>query len=142
MKIYTCTLIFLALLFFSSCSSQKVLNRYADTQIVFGNGGGFTRQSSEYILNTDGEILFVKGIEKDTVVLSPLSKKTTVNIFKKFSESGIDTLTFNHPGDRYYFIKEVKTEVLHQVIWGDPSYTTPAEVDDLYKLLMSTINNN
>ena len=142
MNIFTRISVLVVILFFSSCSSQKVLNQYAGTEIIFGNGGGFTRQSNEYTLNTDGKLIFVKGIEKDTVLLPSLSKKVTADIYKRLSALGLDSLDFNHPGDRYYFIHEVKNEIGHKVVWGDPSYTVPAEIDEFYKFLMTTINNN
>ena len=66
----------------------------------------------------------------------------TADIYKKLADLKLDTLNFNHPGDRYYFIKAVKNDTKHEVIWGDPSYTVPAEVDEFYKFLMSTITNN
>ncbi|NOX86186.1 MAG: hypothetical protein GXO86_09520 [Chlorobi bacterium] len=126
----------------SSCASQKVLNQYAGTQIVFGNGGGFTGQVNEYTLSTDGTITLVKSLEGDTVVISTVSRKTAGKIFSLLSDSGLDTLDFKHPGNRYYFIKERENGIKNEVIWGNPDYTVPAQIENLYTLLITNINNN
>ncbi len=126
----------------ASCTSQKVLTQYAGTEIVFGNGGGFTGQVNEYTLSTDGSITLVKSLEGDTVVINTVSKKTAGKIFTLFSESGLDTLDFKYPGNRYYFIKERKDGIKHEVIWGDPNHPVPSQIENLYTLLITNINNN
>jgi len=126
----------------SSCATQKVLNQYEGTEIVFGDGGGFTGQTNEYTLNTDGTITLVKSIQGDTVVLKTVSKKTAGKVYTMFSESGMDTLDFKHPGNKYYFIKEQKNGIKNEVIWGDPAYTVPSKIENLYTYLITLISNN
>ena len=132
----------LILVITTSCASQKALTQYAGTEIVFGNGGGFTGQVNEYSLSTDGKITLVKSLEGDTVMINTVSKKTAGKIFNLFSQSGIDTLDFKHPGNKYYFIKERKDGIKHEVIWGDPAYQVPSSIENLYTLLLTNINNN
>jgi len=138
-------LVFVFILFIiitSSCASHRILSQYESTEIVFGDGGGFTGQVNEYTLSTDGTITFAKSIEGDTVVLTTVGKKTAGKIYKMFSESGIDTLDFKHPGNKYYFIKERKDGIKHEVIWGDPNYAVPSQIENLYTFLITHINNN
>jgi len=80
-----------------------MLDQYSGTSIVFGDGGGFTGLVNEYKLTTDGRIILLKNMTGDTVTVATLNKKATANIYSKLQESGIDTLSFDHPGNKYYF---------------------------------------
>lgn len=133
---------FILIMITSSCASQKILTQYTGTTIVFGDGGGFTGQINEYTLSTDGKITVVKSLEGDTVILSTISKKAAGEIFTKLSVSGLDTLDFKRPGNKYYFIREMSEGIKHEVVWGDPEYAVPQQVENLYTLLLSKINNN
>jgi len=129
------------ILFTSSCATQKMLDQYSGTSIVFGDGGGFTGLVNEYKLTTDGRIILLKNMTGDTVTVATLNKKATANIYSKLKESGIDTLSFNHPGNKYYFIGKEKNNKTAKIVWGNRDYAVPQPVEDLYTLLISNINN-
>lgn len=113
------------------------MDQMPDTQIIFGNGGGFTGEIKEYHLLNDGRI--VSKSLGDTIfkVLSRIGKSKATACFDDCKKMKLNTMKFSEPGNRYYFIavKEAgKPE--NRIVWGDNEQPVLDEVKNFYKTLM------
>jgi hypothetical protein len=130
-----------AIILFNSCMSQNSLfESKKNIQIIFGSGGGFTGKIMEYTLHENGDIFLNNTLKNNNNKIKTLSGVETKEVFSKLKSIDLNNIKFNHPGNMYYFIKVKSKKSLHEVIWGDNRYTTPNEVKDFYKFLMTKIH--
>jgi hypothetical protein len=122
------------------CSTQEKLAQYQGVEITFGSGGGFTGQEVSYTLTYTGKLVKTDKLKNETVELKKLNSGNALNIFEQITELNIAGLDFNHPGNKYYFIRETKKTGEEKVVWGDGQKNPPQAVLDYYKLLMSYVN--
>jgi hypothetical protein len=130
-----CSLTVLLILFFSCNTSKNGVYKQTDSQIFFGNSGGFTNVKLEYVLNDDGNIF---KIEKDSV---SFVKKIDHSQFKKIQNS-IDECEFrniqlNSPGNLSYFIRVKTKEFENEVVWSDMTTNGPVEI--IYNKLFDSL---
>lgn len=137
-KIYVVTLALLFLV--TACGPQGVLYEYQDTKIVFGSGGGFTGQVSEYHLDARGNLKMIEGLSGKEVELGKVKKSDLKAIYKALDELDLSKINFNEPGNMYYFLQEVQSPKSYKVTWGSPDHQTPQGVQELYDLLISSMN--
>ncbi len=137
---YIFHIILFLFLIFGACSSQEGLTQYNDTQIIFGNGGGYSGQEMQYTLSNDGNITLYDNITKQTTEVQKLKKKQTKKVFDDIENMVQLTDNINNPGNMYYFIKQVKGNREHKIVWGGNNTKVPAEVQEFYNLLMSYVN--
>ncbi len=134
----------LAFLFISglsiACGPQGVLYEYQNTQITFGSGGGFTGQVTEYNVDARGNLKRIDGLSGSETNLGKIKKADLRQIYKTLSEMNLSKMNMNQPGNMYYFIKEVDSSSIHEVIWGNPDYKTPDNIQEFYDLLISSMN--
>ena len=123
-----------------ACSTQEKLAQYQGVEITFGSGGGFTGQEVSYKLTSDGKLVKTDKLKKETIELKKLNGGKTLKIFEQITELNIAGLDFNHPGNKYYFIKETQKTGEEKVVWGDGQEDPPQAVLDFYKILMSYVN--
>jgi hypothetical protein len=120
------------------CQKKTIpMDKMPDSQIIFGNGGGFTGEIKEYHLLNDGRIVN-KGLN-DTIynVLSRIGKTKATACFEDCKKMKLNTMKFSEPGNRYYFIavKEAgKPE--NRIVWGDNEQPVLDDIKSLYKNLM------
>lgn len=128
-------LIFIVALF--SCSAQKELYVDNPQTLSFGSGGGFTNQSIEYRLYSDGKLWKFKGLENDSSLLKQMKKGDTKKIFNEAYKLGLDTLKLNSPGNISYFIN-IKSKTLdNKIIWANGNSQTQSEIIEFYKTLIN-----
>lgn len=132
-------LIFLSVLTIS-CGTQGVLHDYQDTEIVFGSGGGFTGQVTEYHLDTEGNLKMIESLAGNETTMGKVKKSDLKKIFSALSALNLAEMEINHPGNMTYFIKEINKEASNEVIWGSEDYTVPDELQGLYDLLIASMN--
>jgi len=129
MKLFFGALIF-TFLNASNCASDKHFK-----EIKFGSGGGFTGAVTEYRLKENGDIYKSTSGEGDSQLLKSITAEELKLVREKLSRLNIDTLSkINHPYNMYYFIQ---IDTL-KATWGDPSYSPPKELEDLYNYLNTT----
>lgn len=128
--------IFALTIIISSCHSTKNLDT-SPLVILFGNGGGFTGQEIEYVLDENGTFMKNDRLKSEVTILPSLKKSELKKLFKEIKSLQLDTIHFNHPGNTYYFIKLNKNENTHEVVWGQHNSLPPAQVIQLYDLLIS-----
>jgi len=122
------------------CSTQNVLKEYKDKEIIFGSGGGFTGQVNEYHLDAKGNLKKIVSLSGNESNLESVKKSDLKKIFNSISETDLCNTDFNHPGNIYYFIREIGINDTCEVIWGDPAQKVPEGIGELYNLLMSEIS--
>ena len=133
-------LLFSAIILSASCSSTQNMDKTSEKAIIFGNGGGFTGQVVEYVLDGNGTFLKNDKLKSEITVLPTLKPSQTKKLFKQLQTMQFDTIKFNHPGNMYYFMRYSQSDKTHEVVWGDPNYTLPGEVQQFYQLLISKTN--
>lgn len=123
-----------------SCGPQGVLYDYQSTRIVFGSGGGFTGNVTEYTLDANGNLKMAESLTGNESNLGKIKKSSLKKIYKALSELNLSGINSNQPGNMYYFIKEVGATDTNEVIWGNPDHETPEGVQEFYNLLISSMN--
>jgi hypothetical protein len=127
MKLLLGSLIFI-FLNASNCSSDKSFK-----ELKFGSGGGFTGAVSEFRLKGNGDVFLYNSIEKEEKLIKSLTTEELKAIRQKIASLPADALNIDHPYNMYYFI-QVDTS---KAVWGDPAFTAPKELQDLYNYLNS-----
>ncbi len=128
MKLLLSSLIFI-FLNASNCSSDQHFK-----EIKFGSGGGFTGAVTEYRLKENGDVFKYNAVEKEEQLIKSITAEELKTVREKVAKLPKEALTVNHPYNVYYFI-QLDTM---KAVWGDPSYTPPAELQDLYNYLNAT----
>lgn len=128
MKIVLSALIFV-FLNASNCSSDQSFK-----EIKFGEGGGFTGAVTEYRLKENGDVYSVNSSENDERLIKSITSDELKIIRDKLSKVPKEALKVDRPYNVYRFIQ---IDTL-KAVWGDPSYTPPKELEDLYNYLQMT----
>jgi len=138
-KILIALILAMSMTAFKTITIKKEINLTDINLITFGSGGGFTGAVTKYQINSKGEILEIKTFEKTTRQIKKISKNELKTINKKINKLSGDQLKFNHPGNLYYFIEFEKEKKKINITWGDPTFTEPKEVKELYEYLNTLI---
>ena len=125
------------LLFFQvACSSQSKSSLTPEKdQLTFGRGGGMSGEVQSHILVNNGHLYATSSLFTDTVHLTDLASETTNTLFEQADSLQLAELNFQHPGNRYYFIRHQQQEV----VWGDRDTPPPLAVQQLYDSLQSIV---
>jgi len=130
--------IFLVVLF--SCKSQTYqLDNLPEKQLVFGSGGGISGEVKTYILLENGQVFYNNSLTDTNEEIKSLSKKEATLCFKKMDSLKLEEMNFDHPGNMYYFVEEVKGEERHRVTWGSNDHEVSESCRKFYKELRTSI---
>ncbi len=121
------------LLILSSCFTNKKIIDTSISEIVFGNGGGFTGEIIAYKLTIQGEV-FYKGKQ-----VNKIDKKSTLEIFKQAKE--LNNLKYNEPENTYSFIEILSNDYKNKIVWNTNS-NVDEKIIKLYTNLISTTKTN
>jgi hypothetical protein len=125
MKLLMSSLIFI-FLNASNCASDKSFK-----ELKFGSGGGFTGAVSEFRIKENGDVFKSNSMEKEEQLIKSITSEELKTIREKIAALPPDALKINRPYNMYYFIQLDTT----RAVWGDPSFTAPKELLDLYNYL-------
>ena len=129
---------FISTLFiFTSCHSTKNMGGTSEKVIVFGNGGGFTGQVTEFVLDEKGTFMKNDKLTSEVTILPSLKKAETKKLFKDLETMHFDTINFKHPGNTYYFIRSNNSNASHEVVWGEADNLPPTAILQFYDALLS-----
>jgi len=129
MKLFLGSLLFI-FLNASNCASDQHFK-----EIRFGSGGGFTGAVIEYRLKENGDVYKFDSMEKEEQLVKSITAEELKIVREKLAHVSKDAMTnINHPYNMSYFIQ---LDTL-KATWGDPSYTPPKELLDLYDYLNLT----
>jgi len=121
-----------------ACSHKMNPDKYKKSQIIFGNGGGFTNLVNEYHLLENGQLYHKRSID---TVFTELGKQNSDSVKILFAKTKVlfdETKDFREPGNVYYFIKLKQDSTTTEIVWGASKETSPAK--ELYKELMNLVN--
>jgi len=116
--------------------------KYTDKQLIFGSGGGFTNQVSEYRLLEDSRLFYRKNNDSSFTELKKQDVKTTKRLLEDAKALFEDVPELNEPGNVYYYIKLKNANNTQQIVWGRANTEVPEKAKDLYKQLMNLVHLN
>ena len=139
--IYRLTVSFLFLLFFAiGCKSQKyTYEELPQEQIVFGQGGGMAGEIKTYTLLQNGQLFVHNSVTKTSEELKSLTSERAQEFFTELDGLSAKTVSFDHPGNRYYFVGRKMEVGEYRTVWGSENHSAPVQIKDLYKALIATI---
>lgn len=121
-------------------STQTTPDRYTGRQILVGSGGGFTGFTTTYYLLENGKLF--RRSSRDTT-FTFLAQQTTARTKRLFNTlegtCKIKKTRFDHPGNRYTFVRWRKGKQTYKVAWGIPGHTVPATYPKFVDSFMATI---
>lgn len=106
-----------------SCKSQHYTKEnLPDVQLIFGDGGGFTGATTEFMLLENGQLFKKYSLDQSTTEVGKIKKKEAKELFAEAEAMQFETMDINHPGNMYYFLG-LKTETdEHRCTWGAQDY--------------------
>jgi hypothetical protein len=120
----------------AACSSSKINNsKDKFTEVRFGNYGGFSNLSTEYIITGDGQLSKVEN--NVTKPVKVVRKKVLREIDDKLKSIEFEKLRINDLGNITYFIKVKTSEYENTVRWNDE--TQNIELLNTYRTLIEIL---
>jgi hypothetical protein len=110
--------------------------------IEFGNGGGFTGQSKNYVLTRSGDLYFIKNILADEHTLEYLKKVkscTVKKIFRYAEKNKITELRYNNPGNLFQYMTLIINNKTNRLVWESSDSATPENIITLYTRLYNLL---
>lgn len=127
-------LLFILLLFSTSCSISKIEKTTTITNIYFGSGGGVTGEIVEYHLTSKGDIF------KNNKKIKVLNSKMTIQIFKKAGE--IKDIQFFDANNTYSYLRiQKKDGSENKIVWNITSTDLKSGIKDLHEQLIFLSTN-
>ena len=128
------------IILFAGCTTSQKLQKFSNSNLIFGSGGGMTGATNEYILHYDGVVEKNNSLTNETTQVTKIAGKKSKELFKQFLNDGLDTLSFSSPGNMSYFVGFNNDSVTHKIIWGGDT-PPPAKAKATYDNLIQLINN-
>jgi hypothetical protein len=128
---------------FLSCQTSHVTSpeSFPGQQIIISEGGGFSGQTTLYILLDNGQV-FIKTVFPESLKeLDRLDKKLSREIFNRLDLLNVRDIQFIHPGNMTYLLATREGEDYYEIKWGDPAYQAPAEVLDYYQFIRTQVTS-
>jgi len=104
--------------------------------LVFGMGGGFTGEATQYKITRKGRVYKGSGVLDIAYTMTGKIKKSDARKLFEESESLSDT-TFCYPGNIYYYIQKACENDTLTYTWGEVHFEVPEPAGMLYKNAMS-----
>ncbi len=120
----------------AACSSSKIKTSEEKlVEVSFGNYGGFSNSSTEYILTGDGQLSKVNG--NSLIPLKQVQNKKIREIKNQLKSMEFEKLLVNDLGNLTYFIKVKTSKNENTVRWNDE--TQNIELINTYKMLIEIL---
>jgi hypothetical protein len=107
--------------------------------LAFGEGGGFSGEVTTYFLLPNGQVFQTSGFSSDTLIYAQIKKRTAKSLLERFTSLGLDTLDFNHPGNKYRFVEKHGDGEVLKLSMGDHQMPTPVLLKDFYQELSKSV---
>jgi len=125
-------------------SACKVFNykQYAKKfQINYGESGGFTGATNEFMLQGAGELFEIKAFGSDTAKVKQLCNKDVKNILKLATSKKLSKIKLNETGNLVQFIKVYESGKLIQEFQWNKGNELPEPLKNLHKTLINLQSN-
>jgi hypothetical protein len=124
----------------SACQPKPaVYTGYKSRELTFGSGGGFSGQTTTYLLHEDGVVFRRSKPDQTPEYQRRISKKEAKRFFETYDALKISELNIREPGNMSYFLGMNQGGEHKSIIWSQPAQI-PAGVKDLYDQLSTTTN--
>lgn len=122
----------------TSCSSpEKLLDSNRGDRIFFGNKGGFTNMSTDFVLFENGSICRLKN---DNVIRTgKISRDEVREIYASLEEMDFMSTKTNEPGNMTYYVSVVRGDSQNAVHWSD--HALNPQLRELYVRLMDLVKD-
>lgn len=122
------------ILFFTSCSTSKMLSDSEIKNISFGSGGGFSGNINKYDLNNKGHL-----INSESSILKV--NKDKLNSLYTQAENLLN-YDYRTPRNIYNFITISTNSDTNHIVWGHEDLDVSIKVKQLYEDLQQLIKVN
>lgn len=117
---------------FYSCKTYQPDN-LPDTQLRFGQGGGFTGAVTEYLLLENGQIFVREELEGAYQSLGKVKRARAKALFEQWVTGSFSEKEFQHPGNMYYYVNRVDGSQAHRLTWGSSDHPVSDELRSFYQ---------
>ncbi|OWY24177.1 hypothetical protein C7N43_05490 [Sphingobacteriales bacterium UPWRP_1] len=108
--------------------------------LTVGSGGGFTGATVRYVIPPDGKVTRIRTkVPQDTTFIKQLTTKELTALQQDAQRLRLNQMTFNFPGNLYYFITYADKDLTNTITWGDRSNPAPPDVQDYYNRVMTLV---
>lgn len=135
-------LTFVSFIYFSGCKSQSYSSsQLPDKQIIFGKGGGFSGEVTEYILLENGQMFRSSSFEQEITEIKKIDPQEAAQFFSQMAALQLEKEDFDHPGNMYYFLSSKSPGNQSKVIWGNGEYPVREDIQNFYNSLTKLIHS-
>lgn len=123
----------------AACSTSKINTSERElVEVRFGNYGGFSNNSMEYILLANGQVSKIENnLQKS---LFKIKNKEVQKISNQLKSIGFGKLKINDLGNLTYFIKVTTKDYENSVKWNDETQNN--ELKNTYKMLTEILQQH
>jgi hypothetical protein len=119
----------------SCMSPEKIFNNPDAEKLYFGNFGGFSNQSMDYVLIDHSRIFKIE--QNDFSMVTRLDKHQVGELNELLQSVDIERMELNEPGNMTYYIRLVKPGLEKEIKWSDQ--TQYPQVNQLYHALLANV---
>lgn len=120
----------------TSCvSPAKLLNSNKGDRIFFGNKGGFTNMSTDFVLFENGTVCRLQNDE--VIKTGKISREEVRTIIASLEEMRFMSITTDEPGNMTYYVSVVRGDSKNAVQWSD--HDRNSQLKELYVRLMDLV---
>lgn len=120
----------------ASCASPaKMLKSNTGDRIFFGNKGGFTNMSTDFVLFENGSICRLKNDE--VIKTGKISREEVRAIISSLEEMMFMSIKTDEPGNMTYYVSVVRGDSQNAVQWSD--HDRNPQLKELYVRLMNLV---
>ena len=129
-------ILMICLIIVTSCSSpRKLLNSNSGDRIFFGNKGGFTNMSTDYVLFENGSTCRLKN---DSVIRTgKISREEVREIEVSLDAMNFMSVETDEPGNMTWYVSVVRGDSRNAVQWSD--HDRNPQLKELYVRLMNLV---
>lgn len=129
-------LLIICLIITTSCASPaKLLKSSKVDRIFFGNKGGFTNMSTDFVLFENGTICRLKNDE--VIKTGKISREEVKAIEASLEEMKFMLIKTDEPGNMTYYVSVVRGDSQNAVQWSD--HDRNPQLKELYVRLMNLV---
>ncbi len=126
------------IIIFTGCKPAQPTteNISSNKRYAVGQGGGFTGDYTEFILEENGKVYRYDFKYDREVYIKDLEKVDLHYFLERITELGLEGIEINQPGNMSYYIDiRIGKVSYNKIIWGANLYYPPQELVDFHKEL-------